>query len=127
MDIFLESLWGQEQENEPETIAEVAKRNRALLGPNAMSLNMWERASLLDALDSGINPLAHEASVATKAVANGLSSKLLNTKVTLTALLARAGNDELTRIAVSMSSWRRNFKSTRSQRRSGRFAQPPQD
>jgi len=41
MDIFLESLWGQEQENEPETIAEVVKRNRALLGPNAISLNMW--------------------------------------------------------------------------------------
>ena len=64
-----------------------------------MSLNMWERASLLDALDSGINPLAHEASVATKAVAESLTSKLLNTKVTLKAPLARAGNDELTRVA----------------------------
>jgi hypothetical protein len=90
MELLLEDLWGLEETSEPESLAEIAKRNQTA---NALhSIDMWARARLLDTLAEGFDPMARETKAADAAVA-----RLGDTKVTLKALLARAGDKELIR------------------------------
>jgi hypothetical protein len=90
LDVLLESLWGLEEEQETESIDTIAKRNREMHGPYSTSL--WDRAALLDRLESGLDPLAHVDTVAATVV----KSLKDNTRVTLVKLMERCeseGND----------------------------------